>query len=94
MTTSEFNALVTADVKRLIRQGEEKAIANSEPDCTCHQSDVDLFDPSGCEYHDSESNWNMARRAASASEDYDRAMEEAHEYFASKQDPWFDRSEE
>ncbi len=29
-----------------------------EPECTCHQTDVDLFDARGCELHDSRSGWN------------------------------------
>ena len=40
-----------------------------EPECECQQTDVDLFDPRGCELHDSRSRYN---RALTMVEKYDR----------------------
>ena len=34
-----------------------------EPDCSCMQRDVDLFDAHGCEFHDPASGWNELRRS-------------------------------
>jgi hypothetical protein len=33
-----------------------------EPECECRQTDVDLFDARGCEFHDPDSRWNVAQR--------------------------------
>ena len=37
--------------------------ADQEPDCTCEQVVVDLFDPRGCEFHNPRSAWNQEQRA-------------------------------
>src|SRR6185295_19907842 len=41
---------------------------DAEQECTCHQTDVDLFDARGCDAHDSNSPWNVQKRALCASE--------------------------
>ena len=38
-------------------------LLDHEPECSCRQIDVDLFDARGCELHDLESAWNMTLRA-------------------------------
>lgn len=42
----------------------------AEPACSCTQTDVDLFDARGCELHDDRSDWNVARRAVTATQRY------------------------
>jgi hypothetical protein len=37
--------------------------ASAEPACDCRQTDVDMFDPRGCEVHDGNSPWNVRLRA-------------------------------
>src|ERR1700694_5982664 len=39
-----------------------EAVESKEPECDCHQSDVDLFDAAGCEFHNPASPWNVRRR--------------------------------
>ncbi len=41
---------------------------DQEPECSCQQTDVDLFDARGCDAHDSNSPWNVRMRALCASE--------------------------
>ena len=41
---------------------------DAEPECTCRHTDVDLFDPRGCEAHDRNSGYNVRQRALQANE--------------------------
>jgi hypothetical protein len=43
-----------------------EVVESQEPECECAQTDVDLFDPRGCEYHDSMSPRNVRLRAMTA----------------------------
>lgn len=43
-----------------------ETVEGQEPDCTCRQTDVDIFDARGCEFHDRASRWNVRRRAVTA----------------------------
>ena len=47
-------------------------LSMEEPDCDCHQSDVDLFDARGCPAHDVMSPWNSRLRALTAVQEYER----------------------
>ena len=49
-----------------------EAVEANEPECGCHQTDVDLFDPRGCELHDDCSLWNQMRRQVTSIEQYER----------------------
>ena len=42
--------------------------SGTEPPCTCRHTDVDLFDPRGCEAHDRNSGYNVRQRATQAHE--------------------------
>jgi hypothetical protein len=42
------------------------ACCQGEPECECHQSDADLFDALGCEFHNPNSPWNVRLRAVTA----------------------------
>ena len=46
-----------------LERAERIELEAHEPECTCEQTDVDLFDARGCEYHDADSSWNIACRA-------------------------------
>jgi hypothetical protein len=48
-----------------------------EPECECTQTDVDVFDPRGCPYHDSHSPWNVRRRAVTSARQYQQSFKEA-----------------
>jgi hypothetical protein len=48
-----------------------------EPECECSQTDVDVFDPRGCPYHDSLSPWNVRRRAVTSAWQYQQSFKEA-----------------
>lgn len=50
------------------------AVESWEPECTCQQTDVDLFSAVGCELHYSESAWNAMRRAVTSAQEYAHAM--------------------
>ena len=49
---------------------------DDEPECGCTQSDADIFDPRGCEYHDSRSAWNVRRRAVTSAQEYEQYVKE------------------
>ena len=49
-------------------------VYDQEPDCECRQTDVDIFDPRGCEYHDSRSEWNVRLRAVTAMQQYEASL--------------------
>ena len=42
-----------------------------EPECECHQTDVDLFDAFDCPVHDPNSPWNVRLRAVTAVQMYE-----------------------
>lgn len=44
-----------------------------EPACECRMDGGDLFDPRGCELHDSESPWNIRLRAVSSVQRYNES---------------------
>lgn len=60
----------TANLCTTCKRDHEELLAamDQEPECTCHQTDVDLFDARGCDAHDSNSPWNVKQRALCASE--------------------------
>ena len=47
-----------------------------EPECECRQTDVDMFEPRGCPFHDSRSPWNVRRRAVTAVQEYETITKE------------------
>jgi hypothetical protein len=47
-----------------------EVLESQEPECECRQTDVDLFDSRGCEYHDSNSPWNVRLRAVTMVQQY------------------------
>ena len=47
-----------------------------EPECTCQQTDVDLFDPRGCELHNESSSWNVEYRAVTDVQRYEEMKQE------------------
>ena len=53
----------------------EAILNGEEPECTCSQSDVDLFDARGCELHDDASRWNRIRRSITAVRKHEPAMD-------------------
>ena len=61
---------VTIDELTLCLGCAVEAVESQEPECECSQTDVDLFDPRGCEYHDSTSPWNVRRRAVTMIQQY------------------------
>ena len=50
-------------------------VENQEPECECHQTDVDLLDARGCELHDSGSRWNERLRVVLAIQQYEQLKE-------------------
>jgi hypothetical protein len=54
-------------------EAEEHAVFGP---CTCRQTDADIFDPRGCESHDSESLWNVRLRALTAVQQYEQNQQE------------------
>ena len=51
-------------------------VESHEPECECTQTDVDLFDPRGCELHDSRSQWNVQRQAVISVQQYEENQKE------------------
>jgi hypothetical protein len=51
-----------------------EAVECPEPECQCSQTDVDMFDPCGCEVHDGNSPWNVRLRALKAVQQYERKI--------------------
>ena len=54
-----------------IARAEELLELESDAPCTCRQSEVDLFDAVGCDYHDPNSPWNARLRAVTADQQYE-----------------------
>ena len=46
-------------------------VESQAPDCECRQTDVDLFDPLGCQFHDPSSAWNVRLRAVKTIQEYE-----------------------
>lgn len=57
-------------------KAELAELETMEPECTCAQTDVDLFDSCGCELHDSRSPWNALRRSLTMTARYEQALPE------------------
>jgi len=47
-------------------------VESQEPECECRQTDVDLFDAAGCEFHNPASPWNVRLRAVTAIQEYEQ----------------------
>ncbi len=54
-----------------IARAEQLLELEAEAPCTCRQSDADLFDASGCEFHNPNSPWNVRMRAVTSVERYE-----------------------
>ena len=57
---------VTLDGLDLCVECAVRLLEDQEPECECVQTDADLFNSCGCEYHDSNSPWNVRRRQVTA----------------------------
>jgi len=55
-------------------------VESQEPECECQQTDVDLFDAEGCEFHNPASRWNARLRAVTAIQRYEAAAQGAASY--------------
>jgi hypothetical protein len=51
-------------------------VEDQEPECDCSQSDADLFDAAGCEFHNPNSPWNARLRTVTAVQMYDQNVKE------------------
>jgi hypothetical protein len=47
-------------------------VENQEPECECRQTDVDMLDAAGCEFHNPASPWNARLRAVTAIQQYEQ----------------------
>jgi hypothetical protein len=56
-------------------------VENQEPECECRQTDVDLFDAAGCEFHNPGSPWNVRLRALTAIQQYDEYQDQRREEY-------------
>jgi hypothetical protein len=56
-----------------IAKADQLMELEAEAPCTCRTSG-DLFDPTGCEFHDRNSPWNVRMRALSTIEQYEREV--------------------
>jgi hypothetical protein len=54
-----------------IARADELLELEADAPCTCRQSDADLFDAVGCDYHDPNSPWNVRLRAVTAVQQYE-----------------------
>jgi hypothetical protein len=54
-----------------IARTDELLELEADAPCTCRQSDADLFDAVGCDYHDPNSPWNVRLRAVTAVQQYE-----------------------
>jgi hypothetical protein len=68
---------VTIDELALCLGCAVEAVDGQEPECECSQTDVDLYDPRGCEYHDPASPWNVRLREVKAAQQYEAAPKDA-----------------
>jgi hypothetical protein len=48
-----------------------EAVESQEPECECHQSDVDQFDAAGCGFHNPASPWNVRLRAVTPVQEHE-----------------------
>jgi hypothetical protein len=53
-----------------------RVVEDQEPECECSQSDADLFDAAGCEFHNPNSPWNVRLRAVTAMQTYEQSAKE------------------
>jgi hypothetical protein len=53
-----------------------EAVESQEPECECRQTDADMFDARGCEFHDPTSPWNVRLLAMTAIQQYDQDRED------------------
>jgi hypothetical protein len=53
-----------------------RVVEDQEPECECYQSDADMFDAAGCEFHDQNSPWNVRLRAVTGVQLYDQSVKE------------------
>ena len=53
-----------------------EAVESQEPECECRQTDVDLCDAAGCEFHNPASPWNVRLRAVTAIQQYEQQHQE------------------
>jgi hypothetical protein len=51
-------------------------VEDQEPECGCSQSDADMFDASGCEFHNPNSPWNVRLRAVTAMQVFEQSATE------------------
>ena len=56
---------------RTFQRRELDLLEMQEPPCECEQTDVDLFDATGCEFHNPNSSWNTALRAVTPAQRYE-----------------------
>jgi|SRR6266568_3838581 len=54
----------------------QETLEANEPECWCQQTDVDVFDPRGCELHDDRSDYNRLLRLATDRDRYEKLMPE------------------
>ena len=54
---------VTVDGMELCADCALRVLEDQEPECECAQSDDDLFDAAGCEFHNPKSRWNVRLKA-------------------------------
>src|SRR5207249_486637 len=62
---------VTLDAAAYCPGCAAEAVESQEPACDCHQSDVDMFDATGCQFHNPASPWNVRLRAVTAIQEYE-----------------------
>lgn len=51
-------------------------VEGQEPECECRQTDADMFDAEGCEFHNPASPWNVRLRAVTAIQQYEQQHQE------------------
>jgi hypothetical protein len=54
-----------------------EAVESHEPECECRQTDVNVFDAAGCEFHNPASPWNVRLRAVTAVQEHEAAPQDA-----------------
>ena len=54
-----------------------EAVESQEPECDCQQTDIDVFDAAGCEFHNPASPWNMRLRAVTAVQEHEVTPQDA-----------------
>jgi hypothetical protein len=67
---------VNLDGMELCAECAMAMVEDQEPECECSQSDADLFDAAGCEFHNPNSPWNVRLRAVMAVQKYQQNVKE------------------